>query len=163
MELTFLGTASNNPSPVRGVSCTCFRHEGEAWLFDAGEATQIQLMKSTIKPGRITKIFITHMHGDHIFGLPGLMCTVGANVVENKKLEVYGPLGLRRYIRTCLELSRSFVTYSYAVHEMVPLTEEQIPEEIRNWPVVESDDSRLHPSETLGRQIYADKNGHWDL
>jgi len=46
---------------------------------------------------------------------------------------------------------------------MVPLTEEQIPEEIRNWPVVESDDSRLHPSETLGRQIYADKNGHWDL
>ncbi len=162
MELTFLGTASNNPSPVRGVSCTCFRYEGEAWLFDAGEGTQIQLMKSTIKPGRITKVFITHLHGDHIFGLPGLMCTVGANVIENKKLELYGPVGLRRYIRTCLELSRSFVTYSYVVHELVPL-EEQIPTEVMNWKVVETDDSYLHPSETLGTQILADKNGHWHL
>jgi ribonuclease Z len=44
------------------------------------------LMKSSIKPGKITKIFLTHLHGDHIFGLPGLMCTVGQNIAEKKKL-----------------------------------------------------------------------------
>ena len=100
-------------------------------MFDAGEATQIQLMKSQVKSGKITKIFITHMHGDHIFGLPGLLCTIGQNILDNKKpLEIYGPRGLRRYIRTCLELSRSYVTYKYIVHEMIPIPE-QIPEDIK--------------------------------
>ena len=77
-------------------------------------------------------------------------------------IEIYGPVGIRRYIRTCLELSRSYVTYEYIVHEMVPI-EDQIPEDIKNWKIIETEDSILHPSETLGKQIYVDKNGFWDL
>lgn len=87
-------------------------------------------MKSTVKPGKVTKIFVTHLHGDHIFGLPGLMCTIGQNIVESKKLEIYGPVGLRRFLRTSLELSRSLVTYPYIVHELLPI-DEQIPDEIK--------------------------------
>lgn len=153
MEITFLGTGSNNPAPTRNVSCLSLKFgqlnaflpsifgnlkilnsflkvEGDVWLFDVGEATQIQLMRSSVKAGKINKIFITHLHGDHLFGLPGLMCTIGQNIVENKVVELYGPVGLRRFVRTTLELSRSMVTYKYVVHELVPI-EEQIPDEVK--------------------------------
>ena len=121
MELHFLGTGSAYPSPKRSSSCTALRlQNGTIYLFDCGEGSQIQLQKSTLKPGKISKIFITHLHGDHLFGLPGLLCTIGMNGVPCKsKIDIYGPCGLRNFICTSLILSFSILPYKFQVHEII--------------------------------------------
>ena len=70
MKLMFLGTGAGVPSKSRNVSSLALKlldELNEVWLFDCGEATQQQILHTTLKPRKITKIFITHMHGDHIF------------------------------------------------------------------------------------------------
>lgn len=76
MDLVFLGTASAQPSSTRNHSSLALRLAGDVWLFDCGEATQHQLQKSVLRMGKIKKIFITHTHGDHIFGLVPLISTL---------------------------------------------------------------------------------------
>lgn len=78
MELQFLGTGAGQPSKQRNVSCVALKLLDELngiWLFDVGEATQHQILRTNIRLRKITKIFISHNHGDHIFGLPGLLST----------------------------------------------------------------------------------------
>lgn len=133
IELIFLGTASAQPSSTRNHSSLAVRLAGDVWLFDCGEATQHQLQKSTLRMGKIKKIFITHMHGDHIFGLAPLMTSLAngaGNTVDDvddhrlrtqldtDPLEIYGPLGTRAYVRACLTFSHSILTRKYVVHEL---------------------------------------------
>jgi ribonuclease Z len=135
LDITFLGTASCIPGMTRGVSSMGLRYKGETFLFDCGEGTQIQIQKSsTIRPARINKIFISHLHGDHCFGLPGLLCLIGRSWLgENGKLnedvddagqidvapiEIYGPEGLRDMIRVTAQLTYSRITVPYRVHEL---------------------------------------------
>ena len=89
------------------------------YLFDCGEGTQIQIQRSTLRAGRITKIFLTHLHGDHLFGLPGLLCTLSANPTETS-LVLYGPLGLREFVETSLRISHSHLSFPLEIVEMIP-------------------------------------------
>ncbi|ORX55741.1 hypothetical protein DM01DRAFT_1335133 [Hesseltinella vesiculosa] len=103
------------------------RVNGDIWLFDCGEATQHQFQKSQLKMGRITKIFITHMHGDHCFGLGPLLCSTGTNTGGDSAdpsyacppLEIYGPSRLRQWLRTTMKSTYTTLERTYRVHEIL--------------------------------------------
>ncbi|MBO1004331.1 ribonuclease Z [Pseudogracilibacillus auburnensis] len=113
MEITFLGTGAGIPSKERNVTAIMVNVVQEAnqlWLFDCGEATQHQLLHTSLKPRKLNKIFITHLHGDHIFGLPGLLSSrsfLGGNDV----LTVYGPTGIKQFVETSLQVSETHLSY----------------------------------------------------
>lgn len=120
MELLFLGTGSGVPSKERNVSSIALMMLQEAnsiWLFDCGEATQHQILHTSIKPRKINKVFITHMHGDHIFGLPGLLSSRSFQGGEDE-LIIYGPKGIEEYVRTSLNLSGTHLTYPLSFVEI---------------------------------------------
>ena len=99
MQITFLGTSSGVPTRSRNVSSVALRlpQKSEIWLFDCGEGTQHQLLKSKLRLSQIKKIFITHMHGDHIFGLPGLLASLGL-AGKCSGIQIFGPFNLREYL-----------------------------------------------------------------
>ncbi|KRN96541.1 ribonuclease Z [Companilactobacillus kimchiensis] len=120
MELEFLGTGAGVPSKGRNVSSTALKmldERNEVWLFDVGEATQHQILRTAIKPRKITKIFISHLHGDHIFGLPGLLSS-RANQGGNTPLELYGPVGIKEYVETSLKVTGGKLGYQIKYIEL---------------------------------------------
>lgn len=93
MEIIFLGTSSAVHSKDRNHPSIAIKAFGETFLFDCGEATQRQLIHTNVSPMKISKIFITHFHGDHILGLPGLLQSMSLNGRQTP-LTIYGPKGL---------------------------------------------------------------------
>ncbi|NEP46387.1 MAG: ribonuclease Z, partial [Okeania sp. SIO2H7] len=91
----------------------------ELWLFDCGEGTQHQFLRSELKVSQLTRIFITHMHGDHIFGLAGLLasCGLGGNV---KSIDLYGPSALEEYLQASLRYSQTHLAYPVKVYQSRP-------------------------------------------
>ncbi|TDM04308.1 ribonuclease Z [Macrococcus carouselicus] len=121
MEITFLGTSAGLPTKERNTQATVLSLNpllNEYWLFDAGEAVQHQILHTRIKLGKLSAIFITHMHGDHLFGLPGLLSSRSFQGGENKPLTVYGPVGIKSFIETTLSLSASHLNYPLEVIEV---------------------------------------------
>ncbi|GEN52159.1 ribonuclease Z [Halobacillus faecis] len=120
MELFFLGTGSGVPSKERNVSSLVLRlleERGTTWVFDCGEGTQQQILNTNIRPRRIEVIFITHLHGDHIYGLPGLLSSRSFQGGETP-VTVYGPRGLKDYIDISLELSGTHLRYPLYIEEV---------------------------------------------
>lgn len=120
IELLFLGTGAGVPAKQRNVTSIALKmlnERGAVWLIDCGEATQHQILHTTLKPRRIEKIFITHLHGDHIFGLPGLL---GSRSFQGGTgpLTVYGPAGIRAFIETALRVSSTHLQYPLFIEEI---------------------------------------------
>ncbi len=120
MQLEFLGTGAGTPARYRNVTGIALRLLEEinaVWLFDVGEGTQHQILRSTIRPGKVNKIFITHLHGDHIFGLPGFLSSRSFQGGEDA-LDIYGPHGIKQFVETSLHVSQSHLTYKLRFHEL---------------------------------------------
>jgi ribonuclease Z len=102
IKLIFLGTADAFPSSKRNHSSILLSYEDENILVDCGEGTQRQLRKAKINPCKITRILITHWHGDHVLGIPGLLQTLAFSQY-NKTLFVYGPKGTKKYMQEMMK------------------------------------------------------------
>ncbi|MEM2956237.1 MAG: ribonuclease Z [Candidatus Pacearchaeota archaeon] len=103
MELTFLGTSQAIPTERRNHTAILLEYEDESILIDCGEGTQRQFRKAHLNPCKITKILISHWHGDHVLGLPGLLQTLALNNYQ-KTLDIYGPKGTKKYIELMLNM-----------------------------------------------------------
>lgn len=122
MELEFLGTGAGVPAKSRNVTSIALKlldELNEVWLFDVGEATQHQILSTTIKPRKITKIFLTHLHGDHLFGLPGLLSSRSFQGGDGP-LTIYGPPKVEKFVKTALAVSDTHLGYKI---NYVPVTE----------------------------------------
>ncbi|PNX50185.1 MAG: ribonuclease Z [Thermoplasmata archaeon M8B2D] len=117
MSILFLGTGGSWPSVKRNVSSVALKRAGEIILFDCGEGTQRQFQKSKLSYMQISKIFITHFHGDHFLGLPGLIQTMQLNDREFP-LHIYGPKGMIKLLNQLLSLGYFKPNYEIIGYEI---------------------------------------------
>ncbi len=119
MDLHFLGTGGGRPCKERNVTSIMLDmpDASGALLFDCGEGTQHQMLRASVKLSKISKIFITHLHSDHLFGLPGLLISRSMNQVATP-LTIYGPAGIAEFITVTLRISGSRILFPFDVVEI---------------------------------------------
>lgn len=117
MKLTILGCYAATPTTLFNPSSQLLEIKNHLFLIDCGEGTQVQLRKHKIKFSRINHIFISHLHGDHFFGLPGLISSFRL-LGRERELHVYGPKGIKEAITLLLKLGNSWTNYPLLFHEL---------------------------------------------
>lgn len=125
MKLTILGCYAATPRALTNPTAQVLEMQGHLFLIDCGEGTQVQLRKNNIKLSRIKHIFISHLHGDHFFGLPGLISTLRL-LGRDAELHIYGPKGIKQAITLLLKLSESWTNFPLLFHELESKTSEFI-------------------------------------
>ncbi len=117
VNITFLGTGSAVPTKRRNHPSVLLQYKDENLLFDCGEGTQRQFRYANLNPCNLTKIFISHWHGDHVFGIPGVLQTLALNNYTGK-LYVYGPKGTKKFMELYQELFvKEGVSYEIEIKE----------------------------------------------
>ena len=128
MNLTILGCYAATPRTITNPTAQLLEIRNRLFLIDCGEGTQVQLRKSKIKFSRINHIFISHLHGDHMYGLVGLISTFMLLNRQND-LHVYGPKGIKEIILLQLRYSNSFTGYNLYFHELTSTESEVVFED----------------------------------
>ena len=116
ISIVFLGTSASIPTQERSLSAVAVQREGELLLFDCGEGTQRQMIKSKIGFNRKTLILITHMHGDHILGIPGILQTMSL-LGREKELLLCGPPGIHEFIEAILKTVGFTLRFKLQIYE----------------------------------------------
>lgn len=117
MKVSILGCYSATPRTITNPTSQVLEINNQMYLIDCGEGTQVQLRKHKIKFSRINQIFISHLHGDHFFGLIGLISTFSLLNRPND-LHIYGPKGIKEIILLQIKLSKSYTKYNLVFHEL---------------------------------------------
>jgi ribonuclease Z len=118
IQVVFLGTSGAIPTEKRGLPATLLKRETDFFLFDCGEGTQRQMIRSKIRFHKLKKVFVSHLHGDHVLGLPGLLQTMA--LLERKtKLEVYAPEGMKQFLEGVKESLQFGLTFPVEIHEIL--------------------------------------------
>lgn len=117
MQLTFLGTAGSWPTKERSASAIALQTERELVLFDCGEGTQRQFFQSPASFMRLRRIFITHFHGDHFLGLPGLIQSMCLNQ-RSEPLDIYGPPDAEEMVGRVLRLGYFTLRFPVTIHSL---------------------------------------------
>ncbi len=138
LDAFVLGCGGMMPLPGRHLASTMLRREGELFLFDCGEGTQVALKKLNLKWKHISAIFISHTHADHITGLPGLMM-LSSQVDRTEPLHIFGPPKIAAYVQASMDTLDMFINYPVEVHEL-PIESATIFEgdgfSVRSFPLV---------------------------
>ena len=123
MELLFLGTSSGAPTRTRNVSgLALIESIGSAWyLIDCGEGTQHQILRTSLSLNDLSVIFITHLHGDHCFGLPGLLASAGLSG-RTAPLKIVAPAGASKWLKCTLDVTETYLPYELEFVETKPST-----------------------------------------
>lgn len=120
-----MGCYAATPRSLNNPTSQVLEIKNHLFLIDCGEGTQVQLRKQKIKFSRINHIFISHLHGDHFFGLPGLISTFRL-LGRNTELHIYGPKGIKDAITLFLKLGDSWTNYPLLFHELDSLKPEVV-------------------------------------
>lgn len=121
MKIMFLGTSSAQPTRTRNVTGIAFStpDSREVWLFDCGDGSQRQVLANGLSISGIRRVFITHMHGDHVFGLPGLMATMSLSG-KTTQTDLYGPEPLEAFLSGCRDITNTRFNFPYTIHRLEP-------------------------------------------
>ena len=143
MKLTILGCYAATPRTITNPTSQVLEIKNRMFLIDCGEGTQVQLRKNKIKFSKINQVFISHLHGDHFFGLIGLISTFSL-LGRTTDLHIYGPKGIKEIIILQLRLSNSWTNYGLYFHEL----------ESEESEVVFEDDKVLVTTIPLKHRVY---------